>query len=51
MDERDMEEKGKDREEEGRGIGIKKVIFLGISWNCILCLLRVCLQGHLQLAP
>jgi hypothetical protein len=27
MDERDMEEEGKDREDEGWGIGIKKVIF------------------------
>jgi hypothetical protein len=33
MDERDMEEEGKDREGEEWGKGIKKIILFGISWN------------------
>jgi hypothetical protein len=33
MDERDMEEEGKEREKERWGIGIIKAFF-GIYWNC-----------------
>jgi hypothetical protein len=39
MNERDMEEEGKDREEEGWGIGIKKGIFLELFGIVTLCLL------------
>jgi hypothetical protein len=40
MDQRDIEEHGKDRGE-GWGIGIKKVFFFLISWNCSFMLIYV----------
>jgi hypothetical protein len=45
MDERDMEEVGKNREGEGRGIGIKKVIF-GNFGIVILCLVSFIFMLH-----
>jgi hypothetical protein len=48
MDERDMEEKGTDKEREGWGIGMEKVIF-GIV---ILCLVMfMCIQVSWNSVP